>query len=246
MSRLEFFYVLANLICEYKKGTNGGEEEKNCYLKFPNERDFLHLSPSISFPLKGVLLFLKKLIEFSSSNFPCDGGITPPPLKVFAPGLAGTCSVPTTSRTPNGNNFCKGLVGHFLLPLLKATSTVAPSFPGCTSLILPSFQVLRFDFPSSITVTISASATDCATLAPSLVGLWCFLRSTTYSRFQRFQILTDQFRKITPSGEELDISFIFFSGCKFVRDGQNSPPCQQMRRRKRFLCIVWGYIGEKA
>ena len=234
MSRLKFFYVLAKK--RTKKRTNGGEEEKNCYLKFPNERDFLHLSPSISFPLKGVLLFLKKLIEFSSSNFPCDGGITPPPLKVFAPGLAGTCSVPT--RTPNGNNFCKGLVGHFLLPLLKATSTVAPSFPGCTSLILPSFQVLRFDFPSSITVTISASATDCATLAPSLVGLWCFLRSTTYSRFQRFQILTDQFRKITPSGEELDISFIFFSGCKFVRDGQNSPPCQQMRRRKRFLCIV--------
>ena len=188
--------MLANLICENtraareykkrtKKRTNGGEEEKNCYLKFPNKRDFLHLSPSISFPLKGVLLFLKKLIEFSSSNFPCDGGTTPPLLKVFAPGLAGTCSVPTTSRTPNGNNFCKGLVGHFLLPLLKATSTVAPSFPGCTSVILPSFQVRRF--PSSITVTISASATDCATLAPSSAGLWCSLRSTTYSRFQRLQ-----------------------------------------------------------
>ena len=27
---------------EYKKNTKGGEEEKNCHLKFKNERNFLH------------------------------------------------------------------------------------------------------------------------------------------------------------------------------------------------------------
>ena len=30
---------------EYKKNTKGGEEEKNCFLKFENERDFLDLRP---------------------------------------------------------------------------------------------------------------------------------------------------------------------------------------------------------
>ena len=30
---------------EYKKNTKGGEEGKNCFLKFENERDFLHLRP---------------------------------------------------------------------------------------------------------------------------------------------------------------------------------------------------------
>ena len=111
-------------------------------------------------------MFFKKLMDFSSSNLPCDSG-TPPLLsslcKVFASGL------PPTSRTSNGNNFCKGLLRSFLSPVLEATSTVAPrtkpSFPGCTSTILPNFQVLRFEFPSSITVTISPGATDCATLA---------------------------------------------------------------------------------
>ena len=53
----------------------------------------------------------------------------------------------------------QGLLRSFLSPVLEATSTVAPrtkpSFPGCTSTILPNFQVLRFDFPSSITATIS-------------------------------------------------------------------------------------------
>ena len=33
MSRLEWKH-------ENKKNTKGGEEEKNCYLKFENERDF--------------------------------------------------------------------------------------------------------------------------------------------------------------------------------------------------------------
>ena len=112
-------------------------------------------------------------------------------LCVFSSGLAGNCPVPPTSRTSNGNNFCKGRLRRFRLPLLEATSTVVPrtkpSFPGCNSALLPSFQVLRFDFPSSISVTMSLGATDCARLAPSLADLWCYLRSTTYSRFQRFQ-----------------------------------------------------------
>ena len=168
---------------EYKRNTKGKRKKKNCYFKFKNEREFLHLPPSIGLPLKGVLLFLKKLMDFSSSNFSCDSLC-----QVFASGLAGTCYLPPTS---NGNNFCKGFYRRFLLPLLHALSTVAPPtkplFLGCTSAILSRFQVLRFDFPSSISVTISPGATDCATLAPSLASLWCSLRSTKYSRFQRFQ-----------------------------------------------------------
>ena len=166
-----------------KKGIQRGRGRKKRYLKFKNEREFLHLPPSTSLPLKGVLLFLKKRMDFSSSNFSCDSLC-----QVFASGLAGTCSVPPTS---NGNNFCKGFYRRFLLPLLHALSTVAPPtkplFLGCTSAILSRFQVLRFDFPSSISVTISPGATDYATLAPSLASLWCSLRSTKYSRFQRFQ-----------------------------------------------------------
>ena len=111
--------------------------------------------------------------------------------KVFASGLAGTCSVPPTSRNSTGSKFCKGLFRRFLLPLFEATSTAAPptkpSFPRCTYAILPSFHVTRFDFPFSITLTISHVATYCMTLAPSLVDSWCSLRSIVYLRFQRFQ-----------------------------------------------------------
>ena len=160
-------------------------------------------------------------------------------LCVISSGLAGTCPVPPTSQTSNGNNFCKGRLRRFRLPLLEATSTVVlrtkPSFPGCNSAILPSFQVLRFDFPSSISVTISLSATDCARLAPSLADLWCYLRSTTYSRFQRFQNW--------PSNLDKQRCLLVRSWTS-VSSSSAVAHSSGMRRRKGFLCILWGYTGE--
>ena len=51
MSRLEFLMWLASLWnyawrVNTKKNKKGWEEEKNCYLKSENERDFLHPEPS--------------------------------------------------------------------------------------------------------------------------------------------------------------------------------------------------------
>ena len=47
-----------------KKNKKGWEEEKNCYLKFENERDFLHPEPS------GLYLLLKIVnTTFLNQNF---------------------------------------------------------------------------------------------------------------------------------------------------------------------------------
>ena len=123
---------------EYKRNTKGKRKKKNCYFKFKNEREFLHLPPSIGLPLKGVLLFLKKLMDFSSSNFSCDSLC-----QVFASGLAGTCSVPPTS---NGNNFCKG----FLQKVSFATAPCTFHSSSSNETIISRMHLRNpFTFPST-------------------------------------------------------------------------------------------------
>ena len=78
--------------------------------------------PSISFPLKGVLLFLKKLIDFSSSNFSCDSAFLLYHCKVFASSLAGTCSEPPSSRTSSGKIFFRVVSGVFVCNCPKQLS----------------------------------------------------------------------------------------------------------------------------
>ena len=133
-------------------------------------------------------MFLKKLIDFSSSNFSCDSAFLLYHCKVFASSLAGTCSEPPSSRTSSGKIFVRVASGVFVCNCPKQLSQWLLERNHRFQDAPPkSFRVSKYYDLTSITVKISPGVTDCATPAPSLAGLWCSLRSTTYSRFQRFQ-----------------------------------------------------------
>ena len=124
--------------CEYKRNTKGKRKKKIVTSNLKTKESFYIFPPRSVFPLKGVLLFLKKLMDFSSSNFSCDSLC-----QVFASGLAGTCSVPPTS---NGNNFCKG----FLQKVYFATAPCTFHSSSSNETIVSRMHLRNpFTFPST-------------------------------------------------------------------------------------------------
>ena len=125
---------------EYKKNTKGGEEEKNCHLKFKNERNFLH---SPYYPPTHILCLFIPYPYFPSPK------LAPffPPLSLSLPPYILALSLPSLLATQL-SCYPPSLFSlrQFPRPL------PSPTLPPSSSLSLPPY-ILALSFPSVFDIT---------------------------------------------------------------------------------------------